>query len=622
MENNTFTPLTTDEILERAYHSEVEKHVLEVGMNKEFTQIIDAIKAAENGDEIKIYPGLYNEAFDCEKNLTFTGVPENTEAFNTFPKIYGHGENVTSFLGKCVVKNIIFLENENLSEDDLQKLCSGKRLSEKEMQKYRRPENENDHSELFCVGVVNTTYFKNCFFIGARNSGVVVDLDRCNGNPVFNNCGFFLNYNTGVSVGCKKSTSTAEFDNCKFSFNGFGIFGGSFNLENSELHHNFSAAVLFNRNESNLLNCDVYRNGSGISGTDNGFLTIEKSDIHTNYGEGIDLTKSSKIELNKCSVHMNKDAVILSEKSNFMGKDSEIDSNGGDAFLCLDNSELSLENCCIKENEEKGIEAQEKSKVTVKNCKIFSNHDDGIFAKETVSVKVENTDATENRTALHLKGKSDAEIVNCNFKKSGDCELFVTENSKCKVEKSVLETKEFSGKHKKYEKAVAAMCSDKAKVQFSECRLTSDKTKDTNLAMLIGETCADFINCKFTNAENGIVVYEKSKCTVNNSKFGDILNFDILQKSKLTSVLNVQNTKLSEKTLKDLSLTEKEILRKILPKLSPKEQEIVSFYYNLEEIPEYKSRLTIEETSLYFNISGRRVRNVLEKAAKLAEEEN
>ena len=64
--------------------------------------------------------------------------------------------------------------------------------------------------------------------------------------------------------------------------------------------------------------------------------------------------------------------------------------------------------------------------------------------------------------------------------------------------------------------------------------------------------------------------------------FTDCLNLDIYHKSKFTSWVVVEDTKLSEATKKDLSIKDYEIAKRLLPQLNEEQQKIISMYYNLD----------------------------------------
>lgn len=596
--------------------------ILEVGINKTYCSISEAIFAAEDDDEIKIYPGFYNETFDCLKDLTFTGVPDDVKNFSTYPQIYNGDENqVNSIIGKCSFSNIIFVEQKAAELKDYEKILGGEKLSDELIKKYRREEEENSHLEVFCLVVENESHFENCHFIGGRNYGVIVDLNNTKKAPVFTNCGFYLNYYAGIHVVGKKSSPAVVFQNCKIGYNGNGIYGGNFDLKDCKLHHNKANGVLFMANESRLEHCNLYRNGCGISGGEKGSISINETDIHTNYSEGINLINNSKLLMNKSEVRMNKDGVIIGGKSTLLAVDCEFKDNGGDGFLCLDKSEITLQNCLVSENEEKGVEATDKSKVSVFESRFISNGDSGVFANKMVTLKLQESDFIENLYGVHLKSKSSGIINTCAFAANKRCELFIIEKAKCEVEKSHLITKQLPEKHDDDACAIGVLCTDSTESRFTDCEFRSVKVNDAMHVLLIGEADGHFTDCIFQEAENGIVVYNRSGCEVKKCKFVDCAKLDIYHKSKLTSWVNVTDTELSEATRKDLSIKDYEIAKRLLPQLNEEQQKIISMYYNLDsENPEEEYRLTAEEVALYFNIPVKRVAAAFNKLAELAED--
>jgi len=453
------------------------------------------------------------------------------------------------------------------------------------------------------------------------NFPVVVDLNNTKIAPEFSNCGFYLNYYAGIYVTGKKSSPTAVFNNCKVTYNGNGVYGGNFNFKECDVHHNQSNGVLFYANESKLEQCNVYSNGCGIAGQEKGSLSINETDIHTSYSEGINLGGNAKLLVNKSKIHINKEAAILSGKSNFLAVECEIKNNNGDAILCTENSELTLQTCVISENIENGIEATDKSKISVFESRILNNGWDGLYAGKKSQIKLRDSDFIGNRNGAHFKGQAEGIVNTCAFASNADCDFFVTDTSKCEFEKSKFITKQLPEQHKKNERAVAVLCADKTEARFKECQFRSQKTKDTIIAILMGEADGYFSDCDFQDAENGIVVYNQSGCNVKKCKFTNCFNLDIYHKSKLTSWVDVKETDLSEATKKDLSVKDYEIARKLLPELNDEEKKIISMYYNLDsENPDEEYRLTAEEVALYFNIPVKRVERAFNRLAELAEE--
>jgi len=147
--------------------------IFEIGKDKKYKTITAAILDAEDGDEIRIYPGFYNEVFDCMTDLIFTGVPSDIKDLSTYPQIYNGDENqFTNIVSKCEFSNIIFTANDSVLPEEFRKICSDENLDEEIIQKYRREELENSHKEVFCLVVENGSRFENCHFIGGRNYGV------------------------------------------------------------------------------------------------------------------------------------------------------------------------------------------------------------------------------------------------------------------------------------------------------------------------------------------------------------------------------------------------------------------------------------------------------------------
>ena len=172
--------------------------ILEVGLNKKYAMISQAVNAARDGDEILIYSGWYDDILFCDKELTFTGVPSNKNDYATYPVVCNPAESFSCFWSKCKTYNLVFTATDSLDPKDLNLLMAKEKDSfeedeelEKMCLKYR-----NCKKESYTVALRAGNLFENCIFIGTSKSGVAVMTDPQTERCTFSKCGFFFNGET------------------------------------------------------------------------------------------------------------------------------------------------------------------------------------------------------------------------------------------------------------------------------------------------------------------------------------------------------------------------------------------------------------------------------------------
>lgn len=212
--------------------------ILEVGLNKKYMMISQAVNAARDGDEILIYRGWYDDILFCDKELTFTGVPSDKNDYSTYPVICNPSESFSCFWSKCKAYNLVFTATESLNPKDLNLLMMQKENDsvtenaslEEICQKYRDCIKENYAFVLRAGGS-----FENCIFFGASKSGVAVMTDPQTERCTFSKCGFFFNGETvsenygytdgGSAISClyPEVAQIVMIDECLFKYNEKGI---------------------------------------------------------------------------------------------------------------------------------------------------------------------------------------------------------------------------------------------------------------------------------------------------------------------------------------------------------------------------------------------------------------
>ena len=211
--------------------------ILEVGLNKKYAMISQAVNAACDGDEILIYSGWYDDILSCDKKLTFTGVPSDKNDYATYPVVCNPSESFSCFWSKCKAYNLVFTATESLNPKDLNLLMAKEKDSfeedealEKMCLKYRECKKES-----YTFALRAGSLFENCIFFGASKSGVAVMTDPQTERCTFSKCGFFFNGETvsenygytdgGSAISClyPEVAQIVMIDECLFKYNEKGI---------------------------------------------------------------------------------------------------------------------------------------------------------------------------------------------------------------------------------------------------------------------------------------------------------------------------------------------------------------------------------------------------------------
>ena len=211
--------------------------ILEVGLNKKYAMISQAVNAARDGDEILIYSGWYDDILFCDKELTFTGLPSNKNDYATYPVVCNPAESFSCFWSKCKAYNLVFTATDSLNPKDLNLLMAKEKDSfeedealEKMCLKYRECKKES-----YTFALRAGSLFENCIFFGASKSGVAVMTDPLTERCTFSKCGFFFNGETvsenygytdgGSAISClyPEVAQIVMIDECLFKYNEKGI---------------------------------------------------------------------------------------------------------------------------------------------------------------------------------------------------------------------------------------------------------------------------------------------------------------------------------------------------------------------------------------------------------------
>jgi len=292
--------------------------VRNINTGEKFKTIQAAINAANDGDTIFVYSGIYYENVVINKSITLVGEDRNTTIIDG------------NYNGDVVY---ITADWVNISGFTIRN--SGGWL--------------NAGVKIYYA---NDVTIKNC---NISNNYYGIWLDYSNNNSIYN-CNI-SNNGDGISLGTEfdSSSNNNSIYNCNISNNDAGIYVDSSN--------------------NSIYNCNISNNDAGIqlwpSGNNN---SIYNCNIISNNWDGIYACESSNNEIYNCNISNNGDGIWLNSSSNNEIYNCNITSNNywgiyAYAYYSYNNS---IYNCNISNNDD-GIRLSSSNNNEIYNCNISNN---------------------------------------------------------------------------------------------------------------------------------------------------------------------------------------------------------------------------------------------------------
>ena len=368
-------------------------NVFRVGAGEQFKSLGAALEVAENGDEIFVLPGIYEEKVLVEKDVLITGeISHNGEKpVIVIPKKYHFDVK-----GKAVISNIeicefekckYYCDREDAWEGNLNLLLS-------------RTVSFGDNQ---VVRIFGDCSFENCVFRDTRHAAVTVICFQ--GNCNFRNCTFKRSQQIGLFVHVDASCSV---DDCLFNDNYCGIkVKGTLLAKNSK----FDGAAFANiysdgSSSSEINNCDIsqaYVNvimigeESFIECSNSRIYNADKNNVHLEYlnkavfrkckisgarENGIFFKHESCISAEGCEIFGNEVGVFVDSTGDCNIKGCSLSDNEEYGIAIYEGKNCSLESVMVKDNHKVGVFADSDTEVTLKGCKIFGNQCCGVINNE------------------------------------------------------------------------------------------------------------------------------------------------------------------------------------------------------------------------------------------------
>lgn len=531
----------------------------EVGNNKQFKTISEAIVVANDGDEIIVEPSLYSELFEIDKELYIHSSVDLTKAKNNFssddiPIICIKSFETLKISAKCKIENLLFTQKRNLTFDSLQDVLVRSENAGKDISSDNLVRKTDDEDFLTMIEISADVQGKNCFFIFGAYHGVTI----LNGKSNFERTTFSNNYADNILVFNNAKLELSNGCYSKFAVNGNGLYAcgeSEVKIKNSEfiedegseidardecnieisdskvLRSNSVAISIYDKAHSEIINCNISNNKQGIGCF--GRLKLESSCIENNEFGGILLKENGTAKIDNCSIDKN------SQKGNL----SFGVYGDGKSVAKISNSKI-FENDC-------GIFFKGKSSCTIFNIECYSNLQAGVGLNDNARVKIEKSNFKNNHNSLYASDKSHFEITDTDLSNDSKSGLYIKNNSttiikSCNIHNCVEAGIEL------IDEAIGYISSCK----FYDCEQSSigliNKTKaviekseisKSAQGIFLGERTYTVIDsCCIRNCENNAVgIIGSAEAIIENSK---ISNSSIGICSSGESIINVYNSKI------------------------------------------------------------------------------
>lgn len=397
-----------------------------VGKNSDFHTLGEAVKAAKNGDSIKVLPGLYIEPEDSplteiSKKITITGCKENIayKAFSELPVIVLSSKKSCKITADVTIEGIVFTSDKDISFKTLNDFITNppEWNFNTTWSNYEQIDGQNFRSLLW---VESYAFLKNIALLRDPNYGITFSAGKADlSDSIIAQCS--LN-----GIYCVNKEVEAYINNCKICHCNYGIYGSNcekLNVNNSEIYKNLQDGFYVHLIGGDCNNCAIHDNGGHGFNMYNGSYHLSECCIFNNASCGISCKDSdSNLEIVNCKVYgHNATYDMYGDVCGYQGIDifglgvgsgkvkvlsCEVYDNSAEGIFVGGFASSLIENCSVHNNKGEGIHICGAGKKSVTNCTIFNNQKGGVDANAGIH-------GGANYKELY-------EIKNCNIYSNGE----------------------------------------------------------------------------------------------------------------------------------------------------------------------------------------------------------
>lgn len=367
-----------------------------VGKNSDFHTLGEAVKAAKNGDSIKVLPGLYIEPEDSplteiSKKITITGCKENIadKDFSKLPVIVLSSKKSCKITADVTIEGVVFTSDKDISFKTINECLSNP-------PEFSGAEYRDDDSGMFNVTV--NAVLKNIAILRHKSLGICFS----GGNAVLSDS--IISQCYGPSILCAHKDAAPSVENCRIAFSNNSVKieeKSRPSFSNCEIYNNIYRAVCIYSASGSFTNCWIH---------DNGVDAVEMSNSDTKF-TGCYFYNNGKIgvccnfeigyanrspEFLNCKIYNTNLDYSVKYGTYRDGEDKNEEFCSG---ICIDFSMLSynssnpnpiFNNCEIYRNSGYGIYYSEGCSCgIIENCSIHDNGKQGIYTDDDIA-KIKN----------------------------------------------------------------------------------------------------------------------------------------------------------------------------------------------------------------------------------------
>lgn len=267
------------------------------GQQGTYPSIQAAIEGAEDGDEIVIKAGTYEENIVVNKRVVLRGEPEQTVTITGNPDSPDKKLCTANDVDGFSLENLVFSHCNESPSNSVLVLVNGGSVTVRNCKFDNAPS-----AAFFCSGTCKAI-FENCIFQNSARSGLWVSRDRTAVKVI--KCHFKKNKEAGIYV---YDGASGEVVNCTFEENTrAGVLtvgeGVRIAVKDSKFRSNFDYGIhIAQESSGEIHNCGFDANGTGIHGNKAVMMTVTKNHAKENRGHGIFLSevKTSTLTGNIC----------------------------------------------------------------------------------------------------------------------------------------------------------------------------------------------------------------------------------------------------------------------------------------------------------------------------------
>lgn len=479
----------------------------------DFKTITEALEKAEDGAEIIVKAGEYNEHFVVSKKVSIIGEMKGKER----PIVWDIYENTPvgiMITADASIKNIEVYSTSKVDHNSI----------------------DFSNGKLYAAVLI-------------KNSSATLE------NMVISDW-----FDDGIDVSGK--SSKPEIKKCEIkSHSGVGIRvlgNASPTIVGCDIHHVSEHGIDTQGCSSvTVQDCKIRKIGwTGIRMTDSSTGSIECCEVYDCEKSGLLVTENTEASIKNCNIHDCEVCAILVSKNSTSRIEKCDLSRCKDVLFCVKmDSDANIFDSAIHDTLSNGILIVD-SKGTINSCEVYKCDKKGsmvVFQNANAKLSGCNIHEAPKTSGVSISGSSVGVVENCNI---FNCliDVFANEDSNCEITNSTLQdfdrfginilgnaVVKISGSEicvKKNKTGVESVMAVHAESDSAEClledtriyakKINENYAREMDAVYIYGNTKVTLNNCKIENAREGMVFVNASKVVVENCVIDNTYDMNVI----------------------------------------------------------------------------------------------